>query len=142
MLQINMPNGDQKSIKIGFFKALDGWDIQMEFVAFAATTDRTLKRAFTLEVLSYAKVMIGDMEIPLLTDALIDNHLQSWENVQKVFEEVLMQNGIDPKTHADKPIYWSNAGAEMAMAFIAEATTLIGPAMETFGRVINQADQG
>jgi len=83
----------------------------------------------------------GGMEIPLTTDALIDNHLQTWENIKAVFEEVLRLNGIDPKTHADKTHYWANAGAEMALAFIAEASKLMGPAMEAFDRAaLNQKE--
>lgn len=134
MLEITLPDGTMKFIRIALFKALDGWDIQSNFVTFAASTDRVVRRAFTLEVLSYAAVIAGENEIPLTTDALIDNHLQTWENVQLVFEEVLRSNGIDPTTHADRTSYWANAGAEMALAFIAEATKLMAPAMEMYER--------
>lgn len=132
MFSITLPSGEQRSIKIDLFKALDGWEIQNKFVDFAASTDKNFRREFTMEVLAYASVINGDRELPLSTDALIDNHLQSWQNVQSVFEEVLMQNGINPKTHAEKPNYWSDAGAEMAVSFIAEAAKLLGPSMQTF----------
>lgn len=134
MFTIKLPSGENKAIKISMFAALDGWDIQAKFVEFAASTDRAIRREFTMEVLSYAKAMSGDMEIPLTTDALIDNHLQTWPNIEAVFEEVLRVNGIDPKTHADRTHYWASAGAEMALAFIAEASKLIGPAMEAYDR--------
>lgn len=134
MFEIKLPSGEKKIIKINLFAALDGWDIQAKFVEFAASTDRNLRREFTMEVLSYAKVMSGEMEIPLTTSALVDNHLQTWSNIESVFEEVLNVNGIDPKTHADKTHYWANAGAEMALAFIAEASKLMGPAMEAYER--------
>jgi hypothetical protein len=134
MLTITVPSGEKKYIKISLFAALDGWDIQAKFVEFAASIDRHLRRDFTLEILSYAKVISGEMEIPLTTDALIDNHLQTWPNIEAVFEEVLRLNGIDPKTHADRTHYWANAGAEMALAFIAEAAKLMGPAMEALDR--------
>lgn len=137
-----MPSGEKKSIKISMFAALDGWDIQAKFVEFAASTDRQVRREFTLEVLSYAKAMSGDMEIPLITDALIDNHLQTWPNIESVFEEVLRINGINPKTHADKTHYWANAGAEMALAFIAEASNLIGPAMAAYDRADKEQKEG
>ena len=68
-------------------------------------------------------------DLPLSTDALINNHLGSWENVRDVFEEILRQNGIDPKTHADNPNYWAKAGAEMATSFIAATSDLLGPAL-------------
>lgn len=134
MFQVSLPNGDTKPIEVSLFAALDGWDIQARFLEFAASTDRKVRRDFTLEVLSYAKVIVGDTKIPLKTDALIDNHLQTWQNIESVFEEVLVRNGIDPKVHADKTHYWANAGAEMAIAFIAEAAKLMGPAMESFDR--------
>jgi hypothetical protein len=124
-----------KVISIGKFPAMDGWDLQEQFVRFAASTDRDFRRAYTLEVLSYAKVLQdGGGELPLATDALIDNHLGSWENVKEVFEEVLRQNGINPATHADRPTYWSDAGAQMATSFIASASELLGPALEMINK--------
>lgn len=129
-IEISMPSGEIKTVSIGQIPALDGWDIQQRFIEFAASSDKELRRAYTLEVLGYAKVVIADRELPLATDALIDNHLGSWQNVQKVFEEVLLQNGIDPKTHADQPHYWAKAGNEMATAFIAEVSLLLGPAFQ------------
>lgn len=123
-------SGDQtKIIDIDLFDALTGWEMQRRFLEFAASRDGQYRRAYTLEVLRYAKVRNGDKQIPLTTDALIDNHLQSWQNVEAVFQGVLLANGIDPKTHANKPDYWVDAGAEMAIAFVAEAIKLMGPAL-------------
>lgn len=123
-------SGDQtKIIEIELFDALVGWEMQRRFVEFAASRDGQYRRAYTLEVLRYAKVRNGDKQIPLTTDALIDNHLQSWQNVEKVFQGILLANGIDPKTHANNPDYWVQAGAEMAIAFVAEAIKLMGPAL-------------
>lgn len=138
-MKITLPNGETKSVKINLFKALDGWEIQNRFIDFASTTDKVFRRTFTLEVLSYAMIMAGEREIPLITDALIDNHLQTWQNVEAVFEEVLSLNGIDAKTHAEKPNYWSSAGAEMAISFITEAAKLMGPAMQTFNQAIKDS---
>lgn len=132
MFTIKMPNGEEKEIKISMFAALDGWDLQNRFVEFASSTDNHIRRSYTMDILSYAKVVIGDRELPLSTDALINNHLQTWQNIKSVFDEVLMRNGINPLTHAEKPHYWADAGAEMAVAFIAEAAKMIGPAMATF----------
>lgn len=131
-IEITTPSGIRE-IAIEKFPAMDGWDIQEGFVRFAASTDKEFRRAYTLEVLSYAKVLMKDGgDLPLSTDALINNHLGSWENVRNVFEEVLRQNGIDPTTHADRPNYWSDVGHQMAVAFIAAASELIGPAMTMF----------
>jgi hypothetical protein len=134
MLEITNASGQKRLVKITRFAALDGWDIQQRFVDFAISRDKEFRKQFTLEIMRYSTVINGNVEIPLVTDALVDNHLQSWQNVQLVFEAVLLDNGIDPKTHAERPHYWSNAGAEMAVSFIAEASKLFGPALEMIDR--------
>lgn len=131
-IQITTPQGEVKDIAINQMPALDGWDIQARFLEFAASSDNQFRRAYTMEVLKYASVVNGERMLPILTAEIVENHLCSWQNVEKVFEEVLMQNGIDPKTHADKPHFWANAGVEMATSFIAEVAVLLGPAFEKF----------
>ena len=121
------PSGEKLNIRLDKFAALDGWDLQRKFVEYAVSKDRDFRREYTLEVLSYATLLKDGHEIPFSTDALIDNHLGSWQNIQTLFEAILLDNGIDPKTHADRPDYWSEAGAQMAIAFLAEATKLFGP---------------
>jgi hypothetical protein len=132
MFTITLPSGEEKKIKISMFPALDGWDLQNRFVEFASSTNGEVRRIYTMDVLSYAKVVVNGGELPLSTDALIDNHLQTWQNVKSVFEEILAINGINPATHAEKPHYWADAGAEMATAFIAATASMIGPAMAAF----------
>lgn len=135
-IEITTPTGEVKTISIEQFPALDGWDIQQKFIDFAASSDKEFRRAYTLEVLAYASVVMdaGARTQPLTTAALISNHLMSWQNVQLVFEETLRHNGIDPKTHADQPHFWSKAGAEMAVAFVAEVSQLLGPAMQILNK--------
>jgi hypothetical protein len=132
MMEIQTSTG-KKSIITRKFKALDGWEIQNNFISFAASRDKEFRKQFTLEILSYATVSMEGREIPLSTSALIDNHLESWANVQAVFEGVLLANGIDPATHAERPDYWSNVGSEIATSFLASCGALIGPAMENMG---------
>jgi hypothetical protein len=125
-----MPNGEIRTIIVSHFKAMEGWEIQHRFIEFAASGDKDYRRAYTFEVLAFAKVVVNERELPLSTDALIDNHLQTWQNIQMVFEEILLFNGIDPKTHADNPNYWAKAGEEMAISFMAVMTQLMSPAVE------------
>lgn len=131
MIEIKLPSGETRAVAIEKFSALEGWEIQQRFIEFASSTDPEFRRQFTFQVLEYAKVKISGSEVPLKTSALIDNHLQDWRNIKIVFEAVLMQNGIDPSTHADRPNYWSEVGAEMAISFIAEAAKFMGPALHT-----------
>lgn len=128
-LELTHPDGEKRTIEIGLFPALDGWDIQQRFVEFAASHDKAFRRAYTLEVLAYATAINKGARMELKTAALITNHLGNWQNVERVFEAVLEHNGIDPKTHADRPVFWEKAGAEMATAFIAEVTRIMGPAL-------------
>lgn len=131
--------GKTAHLDIKKFAALDGWDIQRRYISFAASDprrDKDFRREFTLEILSYVTVVKeGGQVIPLSTDALIDNHLGSWENVELAFKSALSENGIDPDTHANRANIWADAGAEMATSFIAAASQLIGPAFEMVGNV-------
>ncbi len=139
MVEFNDAQGMPAVAEIRKFAALDGWDIQRRYVSFAAsdpTRDREFRRDFTMEILSYCTVIKAKgNEIPLSTDALIDNHLGSWQNVELLFKAVLSENGIDPETHANRTNHWAEAGSEMAIAFIAHCSTLIGPAFEAVGNV-------
>jgi hypothetical protein len=130
-IEITLPDGKSNTVEIALIPALDGWDIQQRFVEFAASHDKDFRRAYTLEVLSYASVEVSKGTfIGLKTSAVIDSHLASWRNVEAVFEAVLIHNGIDPKTHADRPVFWEKAGAEMATSFVSEVTRILGPAIE------------
>jgi hypothetical protein len=131
ILPIDLENGEQRHIALSRFAAMDGWDIQHRYLEFVSTNDKQIRRSYTLEVLSYASVIIGDARLPISTGAVVESHLQSWEAVDKVFRAVLLHNGIDPDTHADRPGYWESVGGELAVAFIAQATKLIGPALES-----------
>ncbi len=120
LIEIVTPMGQKKRLALSKFSALEGLDIQYRFADFVASEDKNARRAYTFEILSYAKVIINDRELPLSTDALIDNHLCSWENVKIVFESVLRYNDIEPTTHAKKPCYWAVSGADLAAGFIGD----------------------
>lgn len=124
----NKQTGRTAEIKINKMTAMEGWNIQRRFVEFAMSKDPAFRSEYTMEVLSFAKVELDvGQEIPLSTGALIDNHLGDWENLKEVFEAVLMENGINPDTHAEREGYWEQAGGEMAAAFIGESMRLIAP---------------
>lgn len=134
MPNITLKDGSTRIIRFNHFPALEGWEIQRGFIEFAVTTDPKVRSAYTMMILSYAEVVMEEQFLPLKTSALIENHLQTWENVKEVFEGVLLHNGIDPKTHAEQPNYWAKAGEEMAVSFIAAASKLIGPALQMVER--------
>lgn len=130
-MKITLPDGSKKNIDIKKMGAMEGWEIQRRFIEFAMSKDPAFRMQYTFEVLAFAAVKLDSgQEIPLSTGALIDNHLQCWENIRDVFNEVLRHNGIDPDNHADKPHYWALAGAEMATAFLGATIELMGPLMK------------
>jgi hypothetical protein len=119
-IDITHPKGAAKIVEIHKFPAMEGWKIQEQFTRFAVSDDKKFKRDYVFWVLTYAKVIQKDGgQLPLSTDALINNHIGSWENIQKVFEAILIYNEIDPKTHAKRLHYWAKAGEEMAFSFMA-----------------------
>jgi hypothetical protein len=128
--------GGKKEVEIGRFAALDGWEIQHKYKQFAINADKAFRRAFTMEVLSVCFVIVNGNKIPLITDAVIDNHLESWPNIKTVFDATLRENGIDPETHADNPSYWAEVGNTMAIAFLAACNNLIEPALKHTAEVM------
>lgn len=130
IITVKCPVNDwDKLIKVSDFDALEGWDLQRRYIEFAQTKDSAMRKEFTMEILRHAAVVLDETEIPLTTAALINNHLGNWMNVKEVFEGVLKHNGIDPETHAEKLGYWADAGAELAVNFIAQIPQLIIPLM-------------
>jgi hypothetical protein len=120
IFELQMPTGEVKAISVAKLSAIDGWTLQEKFVRFALSDDAKFRRAFTFEVFSHAKVLQADGgSLPLSTDALIQNHIGSWENVRDLFESILVHNGIDPKTHGQRSHYWTTAGEQMAASFMA-----------------------
>jgi hypothetical protein len=140
ILTIELENGESRAIAIGKFPAMDGWDIQHRYLEFVSTSDKDLRRAYTLEVLSHAAIIVNDTRIPINTVAVVENHLRSWEAINIVFRTILERNGINPDTHADRPGYWEQVGGDMAVAFITNVVKLMGPAMEQ--TIKDQESQG
>jgi hypothetical protein len=121
MLEIQIPGGVKK-IDIHRFNALDGWDIHTHFTRFADSKNRKDRRQYIFRVLSYARVMTDrkGVEIPLVTGALVDNHLRTVENVGIVFEAILNYNGISPEQSAQISDYRNARSNEMATSFLTE----------------------
>lgn len=117
-IDIKLRDGSTRAIRISHFPAHDGWEIENKLIRFAASDDAAYRKAYTMRVLSYATVLVGDNEFPFATDDIVDNHLQSWENVKLVFEEVLRYNGIEPKTHVIEFQNWDMVGAKIGEAMM------------------------
>ncbi len=108
----------KKQIRFLKFPALEGWDIQDRFAAFANSTDATTRRAYVLRVLGFVRVLIGQHELPLSTAALIENHLCTAENIGIVFAATLAFNNIDVNAAANRSDYVTAIGNEIATSFV------------------------
>lgn len=131
MIEITTPDGRNATAIVNRFPALEGWEIQNDFIRFSVSDDKEFKKQFTLRVLSYVVLHFsGDHKVQLKTSALIDNHLGTWENLRDVFNAVLSENGIDPETHAVNQVnLWAQKfGDNAAISFYAKASELLAPA--------------
>ncbi|WGN90792.1 hypothetical protein [Burkholderia phage vB_BglM_WTB] len=129
-LQLDGNNG-KIDVTITKFPALVGWEMQNDFREFVRSNDKAFRRAFTFAVLEYARVIRNGQEQLLKTDALVNNNLETWQNVERVFTEILRYNGIEADTFAAQMENWAEqAGSKLAVYFIASMGDLIGPAMD------------
>ncbi|QRE00390.1 hypothetical protein [Burkholderia phage BCSR52] len=104
------------------FPALIGWEMDREFMNFVASEDKDYCREFMFEVMKYAKVLKDGAEFPLTTAALIENQLETWQNIKLVFNAVLRHNGIDPEGHLKDSVmwkYWDKVGERVAISAMA-----------------------
>jgi hypothetical protein len=122
-LEIDTPSGARHKVVIGAFSALDGWTVKSKMRDYATSTDIEFKREFALTVLAQAAI---DGR-PLNTVDIVNELLERWENIDKVFDETLRFNRID--TYEGDVIlnHWQVAGAEMAAAFSVHVEKMIGP---------------
>ena len=129
IIEIDVADGKRK-IRINKMDAMEGWEIQRRYTEFVMSKDPVFRTEYTFQVLAFASVVIGENDLPLSTKDLVNNHLQGWINLKTVFDTILVENGIDPETHAEKEHYWAQAGGEMAAAFIGQTVELIGPLLK------------
>ncbi|WP_438394842.1 hypothetical protein [Caballeronia sp. DA-9] len=138
-IEIALRNGKKCSVLIAEFNAIEGWEIGKHLILFnqsgASTDDVKFRHAFLVRVLSFASVKVGGATVPLSSAALIDEKLERWTNVEKVFNAVLSANGLDVDSAALQSEVWERAGEKIAASFISAATSLMGPLLDLKARV-------
>lgn len=128
---VMMKDGSSRSIKLNMFGAMEGWHIKQMYQEVAMSPrDIEYREKFILTVLAKVDVIINQKPMALTTMAMIDNHLQTWENVQEVLDEMLLFNGINPIHYEDHSKYWQQVGADMAISFVAAIQEVLSPAMQ------------
>ncbi len=94
-LKSAFPHGRQARVQVEAWSALDGWELQRRFVEFAVRKDADFRRAFTMEILSYARSFSVTM-IPNSVDYCCGHQQSSgsWKNVEFVFDLVLSRAAL------------------------------------------------
>lgn len=124
-------------VVIDRFPALEGYEISRAYRNFAMSKDAAFRRAFVLDVLKYATVGTVQLDTP----EIINNALETWRNVERVFYAALESNDIDRQLEEEKANYWAVAGADLAASFIAASAKLLLPLMQSMEDE-KQAEQG
>ncbi|MEM5370277.1 hypothetical protein V4C53_30145 [Paraburkholderia azotifigens] len=89
-----------------------------------------VRNTFAMNVLSFAEVGGKHLNSP----QAINDALESWKNVEAVFNAILRHNEVDLQLEEEKARWFEFAGAELAATFIAEAGLLLEPLIKSFDR--------
>lgn len=132
ILEIVTESG-KRQIRLLKFGAMDGWELKHQLKEYTESKDSGFRINFTMAILSYTEVINEDNTSTRLSNpALVNAALESWENLELVFNTVLLHNNIDVKMAIERNKQWIFAGQEMATAFIAATTEYIKPVLEAF----------
>jgi hypothetical protein len=112
---------------------MDGWELKRQLREYIESNSPEFRNNFTLIILSYAQLIREDTYTPLSTYEVVNDVLESWMNVEIVFNAVLDYNNIDYDLKVERNNQWHFAGEEMAAAFIAATSYMMQPAIEAFG---------
>jgi hypothetical protein len=135
IITISTSQGETKRIKLNKFAAMDGWEIKRQTREYTESTDPKFRNYFTLIVLSYAAILgEGDSFIMLANSDIVNESLESWMNVEIVFDAVLAYNNIDHAFKEERNKQWKFAGEEMAASFLAATSYMMKPAIESFSK--------
>lgn len=127
-LYIEMDRGRVK-FKISHFPPLTGWELLRQYGEYVASNDPAFRTRFTLLVLSHASEVVGDNEMPLNGADVVNTSLDSWDDIETLFNAVLGYNGIRTDPAETDRRRWEVAGEDMAASFLAAVKELIGPAL-------------
>jgi hypothetical protein len=133
-IDILTSEGEVRHIRLTKFAAMNGWDLKRQLREYTESTNPEFRNRFTLIVLSYASLVGEDDSLTQLSSTdVINDILESWMNVEIVFNAILGYNSIDYTFTVERNKQWQFAGEEMAAAFIAASAYLMKPAIEAFG---------
>jgi hypothetical protein len=126
-ISVTTSAGD-RIVTLNVFPALEGFELDRRYrTDYKVQPDRHVRREYTLAVLSHAECNGASLATP----DHINASLESWKNVEAVFQAVLNFNGVDLELEEEKARWFEYAGSELAATFIATTTQLMGPFLTT-----------
>ena len=130
-ITISTSFGD-RIILLSKMDAMSGWECGKNLIFYAQSREdgAAFRKDFTLKVISEASIQDGESFTPLSSESLVNQHLESWLNVELVFNAVLKHNGFDPDLSEEKAKYWDFVGTSISASFLANAMRLMEPLMD------------
>jgi hypothetical protein len=118
--------GAAKNVQLVIMDAMAAWEFRHKFRWFLSTNDYDRKKSFISEAFKLIKIETSkDMFTPLLTDAVISNHIGTGDEGQRLlnrlFDELLTVNEIDKTWCAERLTYSKNLGDKIAHTFLANS---------------------
>jgi hypothetical protein len=118
--------GATKNVQLVVLSAMDSWEFRHKFRWFLSSSDFSRKRSFTAEAFKLIKIETSTGNFtPLLTDAIISNHIGTGEKGQEIlkslFDDLLYVNKIDKQWCAEKLTYSKNLGDKAARTFLSKS---------------------
>jgi hypothetical protein len=120
------------------FNALDGWELKRQYRDYLASEDPHFRLTYTVNVLANTTIAISGENMPLNNPMIINQQLENWQNVEKVFLSALNFNGIKTDPADVERVRWQAGGEDLAKGFLAAVSDLMGPAFMLAAR--NQAE--
>lgn len=111
------------------FSALDGWELKRQYRDYLASDDPNFRQHYTIAVLANTTIFANQHDMPLNNIATINEQLENWQNVEKVFLAALNFNGIKTDPAEVERMRWQTAGEDVAKGFLAAVNDLMGPAL-------------
>lgn len=92
--EIETPSGEVKKFTISKFNAIAGREIvsQYPISGMPKLGDYATNEAIMLKMMAFVAVQAGDVQIPLTTRELVNNHVPDWETLARLEMEVMQYN--------------------------------------------------
>ncbi|MCO8321487.1 hypothetical protein ABEG10_25250 [Burkholderia cenocepacia] len=136
--------GVERGVNFGMMPATVGYMLADEFEQkYLLSKDREERRAFLLEVVSYASVESEQGVFEPLSDvAAVDRLVGHWSNLESIFHACLLKNDIDYQRIEEVSMKaWERAGERFANEFYQASIKMALPMLEQIGTEVQSGQQ-